>query len=75
MTAPSRQIIWSAADAVAATGADYTHDWNASGVSIDSRTVEPGDLFIALHGPNFDGHRFIGDAIERGAVAAMSLNV
>ena len=71
MMAQSPHSLWSAADAVAATGAEYTHDWHASGVSIDSRTVESGDLFVALHGPNFDGHRFIGDAMDRGAVAAM----
>ncbi len=40
-------------------------------VSSDTRTLSPGDLFIALQGPNFDGHRFIGAAKEGGAVAAM----
>ncbi|MCG7912481.1 MAG: UDP-N-acetylmuramoyl-tripeptide--D-alanyl-D-alanine ligase [Candidatus Thiodiazotropha weberae] len=40
-------------------------------VSTDTRTIQPGDLFVALSGPNFDGHRFIGQAMEKGAVAAM----
>lgn len=51
-------------------------DWSGNntvftGVSTDSRTLKPGDLFIALSGEQFDGHRFIPAAIGRGAVAAM----
>jgi UDP-N-acetylmuramoyl-tripeptide--D-alanyl-D-alanine ligase len=37
----------------------------------DSRTIRAGDLFVALKGPNFDGHRYVGDAITRGAVGAI----
>lgn len=40
-------------------------------VSTDSRTLQPGDLFVALSGEQFDGHQFISTAIEKGAVAAM----
>jgi UDP-N-acetylmuramoyl-tripeptide--D-alanyl-D-alanine ligase len=40
-------------------------------VSTDSRTIKPGELFIALVGPNFDGHDYIDAARERGAVAAI----
>jgi len=40
-------------------------------VSTDSRTLEPGALFIALRGERFDGRRFIGAAMERGAAAAI----
>lgn len=40
-------------------------------VSTDSRTLKPGDLFVALTGEQFDGHRFIATAIEKGAVGAM----
>jgi UDP-N-acetylmuramoyl-tripeptide--D-alanyl-D-alanine ligase len=40
-------------------------------VSIDSRTVERGDLFFAIVGQRLDGHRFIGQALERGAVGAV----
>lgn len=41
------------------------------GVSTDTRTLQPGDLFVALKGPNFDGHRFIAQALAQGAVAAV----
>ncbi|MEJ2620089.1 MAG: UDP-N-acetylmuramoyl-tripeptide--D-alanyl-D-alanine ligase [Candidatus Thiodiazotropha sp.] len=40
-------------------------------VSTDTRTIQSGDLFVALSGPNFDAHRFLDQAIEKGAVAAM----
>jgi len=40
-------------------------------VSIDSRSLEPGALFVAIHGPRFDGHDFLGAARERGAAAAL----
>ncbi|MBD3286184.1 UDP-N-acetylmuramoyl-tripeptide--D-alanyl-D-alanine ligase [candidate division WOR-3 bacterium] len=42
-----------------------------SGVSTDSRTLEQGELFVALKGPNFDGHDFTVQAFEKGAVAAL----
>ncbi len=42
-----------------------------SRVSTDSRTLQPGDLFVALRGDNFDGHRFVEEAAERGASAAL----
>ncbi len=38
-----------------------------SGISIDSRTIKKGELFIALKGKNFDGHNFIDEAIEKEA--------
>ncbi len=41
------------------------------GMSIDSRTIQPGELFIALRGERFDGHRFVGAARQAGAVAAV----
>lgn len=40
-------------------------------VSTDTRKIVSGDLFIALSGPNFDGHRFVEKAIEKGAAAAI----
>lgn len=46
-----------------------TEDPEISGVAHDSRTVEPGDLFVALVGQRFDGRAFARDAVARGAVA------
>ncbi len=40
-------------------------------ISTDSRTVQAGDLFIAIKGERFDGHQFVGQALARGAVAAV----
>ena len=43
----------------------------AQGYSIDSRTIERGDLFFAIRGPRFDGHEFVTKALVRGAVGAV----
>jgi UDP-N-acetylmuramoyl-tripeptide--D-alanyl-D-alanine ligase len=40
-------------------------------VSIDSRTIRAGELFIAIHGPSHDGHDHVASALERGAIAAV----
>ncbi|MDP9471845.1 MAG: Mur ligase family protein, partial [Chloroflexota bacterium] len=42
-----------------------------TGVTYDSRSVTPGDLFVALRGADFDGHDFVPDAVARGAAAVM----
>jgi UDP-N-acetylmuramoyl-tripeptide--D-alanyl-D-alanine ligase len=46
--------------------------FEASGWSIDSRTVSPGDLFITLKGPNHDAHDYLPEVFARGAVAAVT---
>lgn len=46
-------------------------DARFTGVSTDTRSLGPKDLFVALVGPNFDGHRFIADAIAKGAAGAL----
>ncbi|HWF46210.1 MAG TPA: UDP-N-acetylmuramoyl-tripeptide--D-alanyl-D-alanine ligase, partial [Bryobacteraceae bacterium] len=58
----------------AATGATVSGippDLRFRGWSIDSRTVEPGDLFFAIKGERLDGHAFISNAFDRGAAAAV----
>lgn len=45
---------------------------DVTGWSIDSRTLDPGDLFFALRGPVHDGHNHLADAFGRGAVAAVT---
>jgi UDP-N-acetylmuramoyl-tripeptide--D-alanyl-D-alanine ligase len=42
-----------------------------AGVSIDSRTLLPGELFVAIHGPSHDGHDYVAAVLEAGAVAAV----
>jgi len=48
-----------------------TPDAMITRVSTDSRTLQPGDLFVPLRGENFDGHKFVEQAVERGAAGAM----
>lgn len=63
--------LWTSEEADQATGGASTRPWQARGVSIDSRQVVEGDLFIALKGPNHDGHAFVDTALATGAAAAM----
>jgi UDP-N-acetylmuramoyl-tripeptide--D-alanyl-D-alanine ligase len=63
--------LWASKEAAAATGGACALAWIAEGVSIDSRTVAPGDLFVALRGPSHDAHAFVAGALARGAAAAM----
>jgi UDP-N-acetylmuramoyl-tripeptide--D-alanyl-D-alanine ligase len=65
--------LWTA-DAAAATGGRATRDWRAEGVSIDTRTLAPGDLFVALTAAR-DGHDFVAQALAQGAAAAMVARV
>lgn len=63
--------LWTATDAATATSGRKAGDWAASGISIDTRSLASGDLFVALSGPNFDGHDFVTGAFESGAAAAL----
>lgn len=62
--------LWTSADAAAATGGRATRAFAATGVSIDSRNLAPGDLFVALKDVR-DGHDFVAAALARGAAAAL----
>lgn len=59
-------------DSARAVPSGSLHTLIATGVSTDTRTLQPGMLFAALHGPNHDGHDHIADAFARGAVAALA---
>lgn len=63
--------LWSSAEIEAATGGKASHEFQASGVEMDSRDVRRGDVFVALKGEAMDGHRFIPQALANGAVAAI----
>ena len=52
-----------------------TSDGVVSGVSTDSRTLRPGDLFVPLQGPHYDGHDYLRQAVEHGAAACLSEEV
>jgi UDP-N-acetylmuramoyl-tripeptide--D-alanyl-D-alanine ligase len=45
--------------------------WSATGVSTDSRTVAPGQLYVALRGEKFDGHAYVADVLARGAAGVV----
>lgn len=63
--------LWTSDEASRATGGRNNSVWMAHGLSIDSRSVARGDLFVALRGPKLDGHAYVADALARGAVAAV----
>ena len=64
--------LWTCDEVLAATGGKATGvDWTAKGVSIDSRTLQEGDLFVAIKGDNVDGHDYVLKAFARGAAAAI----
>src|SRR5579864_9156360 len=56
---------------LAALGAGLDPLARVAGVSIDSRTIRAGELFVAIHGPRHDGHDHVAAALGRGAVAAL----
>jgi UDP-N-acetylmuramoyl-tripeptide--D-alanyl-D-alanine ligase len=62
--------LWTSQDAVAATGGKSDQPWAATGVSIDTRTLQKGDLFVALQAAR-DGHDFVAQALANGAAAAL----
>jgi len=62
--------LWRIAEFVGAKG-ECDQEAVAMGYSIDSRTINPGDLFIAIAGERFDGHEYVDAALEKGAVGAV----
>ena len=62
--------LWTSQDAAKATGGRITAAWEATGVSIDTRTIAAGELFVALTAAR-DGHEFVAEALARGAAAAL----
>lgn len=62
--------LWTSDEAAAATGGTATRDFSITGISIDTRTLVPGDLFVALKDQR-DGHDFVAQALEKGAAAAL----
>jgi UDP-N-acetylmuramoyl-tripeptide--D-alanyl-D-alanine ligase len=67
----TKPVIWSTEDLETVFKQKISFKIAATGISIDSRTVEPGDIFIAIKGEHMDGHVFVEAAIKKGAVAAI----
>ncbi|HMI95240.1 MAG TPA: UDP-N-acetylmuramoylalanyl-D-glutamyl-2,6-diaminopimelate--D-alanyl-D-alanine ligase [Micropepsaceae bacterium] len=67
----ARAPLWTSDEAARATGGKANRDWSAHGVSIDTRSIAPGDLFVALQGDSRDGHGFVAAALEKGAASAL----
>ena len=63
-------LLWTASEAMAATGGQCRVPWDVQGISIDTRTLQPGDLFVALSAER-DGHDFVTQALAKGAAAAL----
>lgn len=62
---------WTAKTAAEATGGITAGEWSARGVTIDSRILKPGELYVAIHGERVNGHQFTAHAFEQGAAAAL----
>ena len=67
---PLSSILWTSQDADYATNGCSTRKWEATGVSIDTRTIQTGDLFVALLAER-DGHDYLAVAFAKGAAAAL----
>lgn len=65
------QTLWTTAEIITATGGMSSGDWSASSVSIDTRTMQPGALFVALPGAKVDGHAHVANALSNGAAGAL----
>jgi UDP-N-acetylmuramoyl-tripeptide--D-alanyl-D-alanine ligase len=62
--------LWTSKEALRATGGKITGHFKVTGISIDTRTIQKGDLFVALQAAR-DGHDFVAQAFEKGAAAAL----
>ncbi|MBX9620810.1 MAG: UDP-N-acetylmuramoyl-tripeptide--D-alanyl-D-alanine ligase [Alphaproteobacteria bacterium] len=69
------RILWNSQDIDKITGGESTVPWVCSGISIDTRTLAKGDLFVALKGEKGEGELFLENAYEKGAVAALASHV
>ena len=64
-------VLWTSAEIAEATGGRSSAHFEVSGVTFDSREVQPGDLFVAMPGTVHDGHRFVEGAFASGAAGAI----
>ena len=64
-------VLWTSDEIAAATGGTASAPFEATGVTFDSREVQPGDLFVAMPGSVHDGHKFVDGAFAAGAAGAI----
>ncbi|MEG0765743.1 MAG: Mur ligase domain-containing protein, partial [Pseudoflavonifractor sp.] len=62
-------------DGIPVLTGDWDRDLEISGISYDTRNLTPGSLFVALSGYRTDGHRFMEEALQKGAAAVLCLRV
>lgn len=67
-------VLWTETDLIHATGGSFpcAMPIKGTGISIDTRTIEKGDIFIAIIGENSDGHAHVQKALEAGAACAIA---
>lgn len=63
--------LWTSAAVATATGGRASADFAVNGVAFDSREIVAGDLFVAMPGTDYDGHKFVDGAFARGAAGAI----
>jgi len=64
-------VLWTSEEIAVATGGTVSASFEVTGVTFDSREVHPGDLFVAMPGTAYDGHKFIEGAFAAGAAGAI----
>ena len=69
------QANWNNQKLSSALGVEVQENFSASSISIDSRNIEKGAIFVALRGENFDGNKFVEKALESGAVFAICSDI
>ncbi len=69
----AENVLWTVDELVAATGGKLEGTVTAAlnGVAIDSRSISPGDIFVAIRGDRTDGHEYAASALEAGAGLAV----
>jgi UDP-N-acetylmuramoyl-tripeptide--D-alanyl-D-alanine ligase len=68
---PGMNVLWTSDEIAAATGGTASESFAVTGVTFDSREIQPGDLFVAMPGTVHDGHRFVDGAFAAGAAGAI----
>jgi len=68
---PAMMLLTRVVQALGGTPGGWIEGVAVRGISTDTRTLRPGDLFVALRGPTFDGHSFVREAFDKGAAAAL----